>query len=124
MKKSNFIATLLGWVAGMWFALGMCMALIPSWNLLYPGAALGGAGILLGIVALLIWRKMEGKPPIRPTGRGIVTGLVATVGALALGVGMCFSMVFDKMVLGIAIGLVGMGILLCLYLGLRGIREE
>ncbi|WP_240474523.1 hypothetical protein [Thomasclavelia saccharogumia] len=32
MKKSTFVATILGTVGGILFALGMCMALIPEWN--------------------------------------------------------------------------------------------
>ena len=32
MKKSNFIAMILGTVSGLLFALGMCMALLPEWN--------------------------------------------------------------------------------------------
>ena len=32
MKKSNFVAMLLGTVSGMLFALGMCMVLISEWN--------------------------------------------------------------------------------------------
>lgn len=32
MKKSNFIALVLGTVSGVFFALGMRMALLPPWN--------------------------------------------------------------------------------------------
>ena len=32
MKKSSFVAMILGTIGGILFALGMCMALIPEWN--------------------------------------------------------------------------------------------
>lgn len=32
MKKSTFVAMILGIIGGILFALGMCMALIPEWN--------------------------------------------------------------------------------------------
>ncbi len=31
MKKSSFVALVLGTVSGMLFAIGMCMALLPEW---------------------------------------------------------------------------------------------
>ncbi len=37
MKKSSFVAMLLGTVSGMLFALGMCMALIQEWHSFTPG---------------------------------------------------------------------------------------
>lgn len=48
MKKSSFVALLLGTVSGVFFALGMCMALIQEWNSFRPGVILGCAGLLLG----------------------------------------------------------------------------
>lgn len=32
MKKSNFVAMILGTIGVILFALGMCMTLIPEWN--------------------------------------------------------------------------------------------
>lgn len=44
------------------------------------------------------------------------------LGALLLGVGMCLTMVFGKMVLGIVIGLVGIAALLMLIPLTKGIH--
>lgn len=123
MKKSNFVAMLLGTVSGVLFALGMCMALIPEWNSFAPGIVLGCAGILLGLVTVVVWRKMEHKRPIHISGKAILTSMVAIVGALGLGIGMCFSMVWGEMVVGIVIGLVGIVVLLCLIPLTRGIQN-
>lgn len=123
MKKSSFIALLLGTVSGMLFALGMCMALLPEWNAFRPGVVFSCVGLVLALVTVAVWRKMEGKAPVRISGKMVLTVLVGVVGALALGVGMCFSMVWDKLVLGIAIGMVGIVILLCLIPLTKGIKD-
>ena len=123
MKKSSFTALVLGTVSGGLFALGMCMALIPDWNALKPGIIFGVLGLVLGVITLIIWRKMEHKAPIKVSGKTVLTVSVGIVGALALGVGMCFTMVWDKMVLGIIIGLAGIVILLCLIPLIKGIKE-
>ncbi len=123
MKRSSFIAMVLGTVSGVLFALGMCMALIPEWNALGPGIVFGGLGLILGLATLLIWRRMERKAPIRFTGKALGTAALGIAGALALGVGMCFCMVWDKMVLGIGIGLVGMILLLCLIPITKGVHS-
>ena len=44
MKKSSFVAMILGVIGGILFALGMCMALIPEWNAFVPGVVMGAAG--------------------------------------------------------------------------------
>ena len=37
MKKSTFVAMILGTIGGILFALGMCMALIVEWDAFKPG---------------------------------------------------------------------------------------
>ena len=123
MKKSSFVALLCGTVSGILFALGMCMTLIPEWSALRPGIVLGCAGLLLGVITVLVWRRMEHKAPIRISGKTALTVAVGIAGALTLGVGMCFCMVWAKMVPGIIIGLIGIVILLFLIPLIKGIRE-
>ena len=123
MKKSSFVAMLLETVSGVLFALGMCMALIPEWNSFKPGVVFGCAGIILGLVTIAIWRKMEHKQPIHIFGKTIFTIVVGIIGALALGVGMCFCMVWDKIAIGIVIGLVGILVLFCLIPLTKGIKD-
>ena len=122
MKKSSFVALVLGTVSGVLFALGMCMALLPEWNAFKPGVIFGCVGLILGIITVIIWRKMEGKQPVQFSGKAILTAVVGIIGALALGVGMCFCMVWEQMVLGIVIGLAGIVILLCLIPLAKGIQ--
>lgn len=122
MKKSNFAAMILGTVNGVFFALGMCMALLPEWNMRTQGIVCGVIGLALGLVTLLIWRKMEGKTPITVSGKTAGTVLLGIVGALLLGVGMCLSMVFGKMILGIVVGIIGIVVLLMLIPLTKGLK--
>lgn len=124
MKKSSFIALLLGTVSGILFALGVCMALMTEWNAFRPGVVLGCAGIVLGWITVVVWRAMEHKAPLRLSGKGILTTAVGVAGVLALGVGMCLSMVWNRMAAGIGVGLVGIVILICLIPLTRGIKLE
>lgn len=123
MKKSSFVAMVLGTVSGMLFALGMCMVLIQEWRTFQPGIIFGCVGLFLGLVTLIVWRQMEHKKPIRFSGKTLLTTIIGIVGALALGIGMCFSMVWDKMAAGIVIGLVGIVVLLYLIPLTKGIKE-
>ena len=123
MKKSSFVAMVLGTISGVLFAMGMCMALIPEWEMFRPGIVFGCIGVILSIITLIVWRKMTGKAPIQISGKSILVIVVGIIGALALGVGMCFTMVWDKMVLGIVIGLIGIIALLCLIPLIKGIKD-
>ena len=122
MKKSNFAAMILGTVSGVFFALGMCMALLPEWNMRTQGTVCGVIGLALGLVTLLIWRRMEGKAPIKVSGKTVGTILLGVLGALLLGVGMCLSMVFGKMILGIVVGIIGIVVLLMLIPLTKGLK--
>ena len=122
MKKSNFIALILGTVGTVFFALGMCMALIEEWGLFRQGIVCGVIGLAVLLADLFIWRRMEGKEPIHLSGKTVGTIALAVAGALLLGVGMCLSMVFGKMILGIVIGLAGIAALLCLIPLTKGLK--
>lgn len=122
MKKSNFVALILGTIGGVFFALGMCMAMLPEWGLFQQGIVCGVVGLVVLLIALLVWRKMEGKAPIKLSGKLVASILVGVLGALALGVGMCLSMVFGKMVLGIVVGLIGIVVLLMLIPLTKGVH--
>ena len=122
MKKSNFIALILGTVGTVFFALGMCMATIVEWGMFRQGIVCGVIGLVVLLADLIIWRRMEGKEPIHLSGKTVGTIVLAVVGALLLGVGMCLSMVFGKMVMGIVIGLVGIVAFICLIPLTKGLK--
>ena len=65
MKKSNFVAMILGTIGMVFFALGMCMALIEEWGMFGQGIVAGVVGLVILLITLLVWRRMEGKEPIK-----------------------------------------------------------
>ena len=122
MKKSIFVSMILGTIGGILFSLGMCMALIPEWNSSKPGVIMGVAGMNVLLIMIAVWRKMENKPPVKPSGKTIGAVLISIIGFLLLGVGMCFTMVWSHMVIGIIIGIVGIVTLLCLIPFIKGLK--
>ena len=122
MKKSTFVAMILGTIGGILFALGMCMALIPEWNAFQPGVIMGAVGVVVLLIMVLVWRKMENKEAIKLSGKTIGATLIGIVGALLLGVGMCLTMVWSNMVVGIIVGIVGIVVLLCLIPFIKGLK--
>lgn len=122
MKKSSFVAMILGTVSGVLFALGMCMALLPEWDAFVEGIIFGAVGLVLGLVTLLVWRKMEGKEPIKLSGKSVLFIFIAIIGSLVLGLGMCFCLVWEKIILGTIIGLAGIVLLLSLIPIVKGLK--
>ena len=122
MKKSNFAALILGTIGVVFFALGMCMALLPEWGMFQQGIVCGVIGLVVLLITVLVWRRMGGKAPIHLNAKTVGAVVVGVLGALLLGVGMCMTMVFGRMVLGIVIGLVGIVVLLMLIPLVKGLQ--
>ncbi|MGN1140414.1 MAG: hypothetical protein ACI4TF_04370 [Oliverpabstia sp.] len=122
MKKSTFVAMILGTIGGILFALGMCMALITEWNAFKPGVIMGVIGVVVLLLMVIVWRKMEHKAPIQVSGKIMGASLIGIVGALLLGVGMCLTMVWSHMIVGIIIGIIGIVVLLCLIPFVKGLK--
>lgn len=110
---------ILGTIGGILFALGMCMALIPEWNAFRPGVIMGVVGAATLLIMVMVWRRMENKAPVKLSGKTIGAVLIGIVGALLLGVGMCLTMVWSNMVVGIIVGIV---VLLCLIPFVKGLK--
>lgn len=122
MKKSNFAALILGTIGMVFFALGMCMALIEEWGMFRQGVIAGVIGLVILLIMLIVWRRMEGKEPIHLSGKTVGTIILSIFGALLFGIGMCLCMVFGKMVLGVVIGLIGIIALLMLSPLTKGLK--
>ena len=123
MSKKNFITLILGTIGGILFALGMCMAMLPEWGAFNQGIVIGCVGLVVLLVMLAVRRKMEGKPVIvKLDGKTIATILLGIVGALTLGIGMCMVMIWNMLVWGVVVGLVGIVLLLCLIPLVKGIK--
>lgn len=122
MKKKNFVTLIMSTVGGILFALGMCMGLLPEWGALKQGIVIGVIGVLILLAMVLVRRKMDGKPAIVLNGKAIGTTLLGIAGAIALGVGMCMTMIWNMLVPGIIVGIVGIVLLLCLIPVIKGME--
>ena len=83
---------------------------------------MGVAGAVVLLIMVLVWRKMENKEPIKLSGKTIGAVLIGIIGALLFGVGMCLTMVWCHMVIGIIVGIVGIVVLLCLIPFIKGLK--
>ena len=122
MKKSSFVALVLGTVSGVLFALGMCMALLPEWNAFYEGVIFGSVGIALAIVTSIIWCKMENKKLPKMSAKNVFRILYTIIAILVLGVGLCMCLVWEQIVWGTLVGLLGIVMLIALIPMIKGIK--
>ena len=122
MKKSSFIALILGTVSGVLFALGMCMALLPEWNAFTEGIIFGTIGIVLSMITALIWCKMENKKLPKMNGKNVFRIVYAIVAALVLGVGMSMCLVWEQIIWGTLVGLLGIIMLIALIPMIKGLK--
>ena len=122
MQKKDFVTLILSTVGGILFALGMCMALLPEWNAFMEGIVVGTVGLVVLLIMVIVRRKMSGKKAIVFNGRAIGITLLGVAGAVVLGVGMCMTMIWDMMVPGIIVGVVGIVALLCLIPAIKGLK--
>lgn len=122
MQKKDFVTLILSTVGGILFALGMCMALLPEWNAFMEGIVVGTVGLVVLLIMVIVRRNMSGKKAIVFNGRAIGITLLGVAGAIVLGVGMCMTMIWDMMVPGIIVGVVGIVALLCLIPAIKGLK--
>ena len=118
MKKKDFITLMMSTVGGIVFALGMCMALLPEWGAMTQGIVIG----IVGAVILLAMIPIRRKPAIVFNGRAIATTIFGVFGAIVFGVGMCMTMIWGMLIPGIAVGIVGIVLLICLIPLVKGLK--
>lgn len=122
MKKSSFVALIMGTASGVLFALGMCMALLPEWDAFTEGIIFGAIGIVLGIITTLIWCKMENKKLPKMNGKNVLRTIYAIFAVLVFGVGMCMCLVWQQIIWGTLVGLLGIIMLIALIPMIKGIK--
>ena len=124
MKKSKFIALILGIVGTLCFGIGMCMCMLSEWNSFNEGIVTGSIGILILVVTIFVYQKLEHKQPLHLSWRTVGIKFVAILGMLGLGTGMSLSMVYEMMIPGIILGVVGIMFLICLIPLCKGIESK
>lgn len=121
MKKSNYVAMMLSVLATLCLGIGMCMCLLNEWGLFEQGVMVGSIGIVLFLMMIFIYRKMEHKPAIRFSMKNLGFLFMGIIGVVAFGCGMSLTMVFNELWIGIVIGVIGILMLVSippLYKGL------
>ena len=122
VKKSSFIALVMGTVSGVLFSLGMCMALLPEWNAFGAGVILGCVGMILGAITFFVWCRMEKRSFPKLNGKNVLRTVYGVVSALVLGTGMCLCLVWQNIIWGTIVGLAGIVMLLALIPMIKGIK--
>ena len=125
MEKRNFVTLVLGTVGGLVFALGMCMCLLPEWNMFHVGVGCTAVGFVALIATVIAYRKMSGATPIKVNSKILGKIVYAVISSLILGLGMSMIMVFEEMLLlGIVVGIVGIVMLLFLIPICVGLKDS
>ena len=120
MKKETLLEIILGTIGGLIFAVGMCMCLIPEWNMFKTGVVVAIIGFIILLCIIPVYRSSHPKKEHKPVNWGIVlTWMVGLVGALIMGFGMSRVMVGEAttgdMIIGIITGVVGLVICVLNY---------
>lgn len=112
MKKKTFVTLVMSVIGGMLFAMGMCMCLLPEWEMFQQGVVLGLIGLLELLITAIVYCRKSGiqiKVNAKLVGK-IVYGIFA---ACVFGAGMSMTMAIEGMMLpGIAVGILGIVLLL------------
>lgn len=113
MKKETLLEIILGTIGGLIFAIGMCMCLIPEWDLFNTGVVVAIVGFIILLCIIPIYRKSRPKKEPKPVNRAFVLAwVVGVVGALIMGFGMSKTMIDgatqSEMMIGIITGIIGL----------------
>ena len=114
MKKDILLEIILGTIGGLVFAIGMCMGLIPEWDMLGTGIIIGIIGFIILLCIIPIHRKSHPKKKERKEiDWGLaLTWTVGVIGSLILCFGMSKIMVGSPekmdMIIGMITGIIGL----------------
>ena len=125
MEKKNFITLVAGVVSGLVFALGMCMCLLPEWNLFSVGVGCTAVGLVAIIATVIAYRKMSGASPVKVNGKIVGKVVYGVVSSLVLGLGMAMIMAYEGMMIpGMIVGIIGIVMLLFLIPLCVGLKDN
>ena len=133
MKKETLLEIILGTIGGLVFAIGMCMCLIPEWNMFKAGVITTIIGFIILLCIIPVYRKANPKKEKehKPINWGIVLTLtIGVIGVLIMGFGMSKIMVGNASTADMIIGLITgvIGLIICvlnypIYAYIKGNKE-
>jgi len=122
MKKETLLEIILGTIGGLVFAIGMCMCLLPEWNMFTAGVITTIIGFIILLCIIPVYRSSHPKKEKekKPINWGIVlTWTIGVVGSLIMGFGMSKILVGNAstadMIVGLITGVVGLVICVLNY---------
>ena len=123
MSKKNFMFLVITVVAGLLFALGMCMCLLPEWNAFKPGVVVTALGLIALLAIALVRWVMAGKPVAEVNWKKVGKCAYCVVAALVLGTGMAMIMAFEGLMIpGILVGIMGIVLGLGIIPVIKGLK--
>ena len=112
MKKDTLLEIILGTVGGLIFAIGMCMCLIPEWNMFTAGIVVSIIGFIVLLCIIPIYKKEHQKKEHKRLDKGLlIAWIVGIVGALVMGFGMSRVLVDNSNgldIIGMICGILGL----------------
>lgn len=122
MKKETLLEIILGTIGGLVFAIGMCMCLLPEWNMFKTGVITTIIGFIILLCIIPVYKSSHPKKARgnKQVNWGIVmTWIAGVVGSLIMGFGMSKIMVGNAsttdMIVGLIIGVIGLVICVLNY---------
>lgn len=131
MKKETLLEIILGTIGGLIFAIGMCMCLLPEWNMFKAGVVVSIIGFIVLLCIIPVYRSVHPKKENKPINwELVITWTIGVIGSLIMGFGMSKIMVGDAsttdMVVGLITGIVGLIICVLnypIYAYIKGNKE-
>lgn len=113
MKKETLLEIILGTIGGLIFAVGMCMCLLPEWNIFNIGVVVAIIGFVILLCIIPVYRSNHPRKPMGSINWGIVFAwFIGIIGALIMGYGMSRIMTGEPtqndMIMGLIAGIFGL----------------
>ncbi len=120
MKKDTLLEIILGTIGGLIFAIGMCMCLIPEWDMFTVGILISIIGFIILLCIIPVYRKSHPQKTHGSIQWDIVLAwIIGLIGSLIMGFGMSKVMVESAsksdMIVGIITGIIGLVICVLNY---------
>ena len=114
MKKETLLEIILGTIGGLIFAIGMCMCLIPEWDLFSSGVIVSIIGFIILLCIIPVYKKEHPKKVSnnKLDFKLALTWIIGVVGSLIMGFGMSKILVDSPekmdMIIGMITGVIGL----------------